>query len=185
MALAGQRKCLCCSNFFEPDARNRRRQRYCCAADCRRASKAASQTAWLAQPDNREYFRDPVHGARVRAWRAAHPGYSRGSPRPAPVLQDSLIAQVPESVEESGIHTEIPAAPPAAALQDLFSPASPALTGLVAHLFDLALQEDIAAVIARLVQRGHDVINRGGHETSQASLAARAAAPGTPAVQLG
>ena len=27
---------------------------------------------------NDDYFRDPVHVARVQAWRAAHPGYSRG-----------------------------------------------------------------------------------------------------------
>ena len=41
MAQSGQRKCLCCGLFFLPDRRNRERQRYCSAADCAAASKAA------------------------------------------------------------------------------------------------------------------------------------------------
>jgi hypothetical protein len=61
--------------FFFPDHRTGERQRYCCAADCRRASLAASQAAWLARPPNNDYFIGPVHVARVQAWRAAHPGY--------------------------------------------------------------------------------------------------------------
>ncbi len=74
MAQSGQRKCLCCGDFFDHDHRNRKRQRYCSNANCRRASKAASQAAWLAQPQNHGYFCDPVHVARVQAWRVAHPG---------------------------------------------------------------------------------------------------------------
>ncbi len=42
MAKAGQRKCMSCGEFFVPDHRSGERQRYCCAADCRRASKASS-----------------------------------------------------------------------------------------------------------------------------------------------
>lgn len=75
MAQSGQRKCLCCKLFFDPDHRNRERQRYCSQPECRLASKTASQGAWLAQSDNHDYFRGPVHVARVQAWRAAHPGY--------------------------------------------------------------------------------------------------------------
>ena len=45
MAKAGQRKCMSCGEFFTPDHRKGERQRYCCAAQCRRASKAASQAA--------------------------------------------------------------------------------------------------------------------------------------------
>ena len=47
MAKAGQRKCMSCGEFFLPDHRSGDRQRYCCAAPCRRASKAASQAACL------------------------------------------------------------------------------------------------------------------------------------------
>lgn len=159
MAQLGQRKCLCCKLFFDPDQRNRARQRYCPKPDCRLASKAASQAAWLAKPQNRDYFRDPVHVARVQAWRAAHPGYGRGKRRRVAPLQDDWFAQVNDSIEESAIRGE---SADTAALQDLLiapsaSP-SPVLVGLIAHLFEVTLQEDIAATTRRLVQLGHDVI---------------------------
>ena len=185
MAQSGQRKCLCCKLFFDLDYRNRERQRYCSEPECRRASKAASQATWLAQPQNKNYFRDPVHVARVQAWRASHPGYSRAKRAKPVALQDSLIGQVPDLIEECAIRGEIAAAPGGCALQDLLNAPSPVLAGLIAHLFEVTLQEDIAATTRRLVQLGHDVINRSRDEDSQASAAPRAAAPGARAVQLG
>ncbi len=185
MAQSGQRKCLCCDQYFYPDHRNRERQRFCSITACRHASKAISQAAWLAQPQNSEYFRDPVHVARVQAWRAAHPGYGSGKPRRPAALQDPLITQVPDTMEECPVRVEIPAAHSPTALQDLLNAPSPVLAGLIAHLFEVTLQDDIAATTRRLVQLGHDVINRSHDEDSQASTAARAAAPGARAVQLG
>ena len=186
MAQAGQRKCLCCGDFFDPDHRNRERQRYCAATDCRIASHAASQAAWLAKPQNQDYFRDPLHVARVQTWRVAHPGYSRSKPRKArsrPALQEALIAQAPDLIEESSIRGEIAAAP---ALQEALESPSPLLAGLIVHLFELTLQEDIAATTRRLVQLGHDAINRSPrHEDSQTRALARAAAPGAQTIQLG
>ena len=172
MAQSGQRKCLCCGRLFYPDRRNRERQCYCSDTECRRASKAASQAAWLSQPQNAGYFRDPVHVARVQAWRTANPGYGRGRPRRPVALQDPLVAQVPEAIEESSIRTEIAVAPGALALQDLLEAPSPVLAGLIAHLFEVTLQEDIAATTRRLVQLGHDVIHRSRHEDSQTIAAA-------------
>jgi hypothetical protein len=171
MAQSGQRKCLCCEDFFALDHRNRGRQHYCANAECRRASKVASQAAWLAQPQNRGYFRDPVHVARVQAWRAAHPGYSRGQRRKRPALQDALISQVTEKIEEYPVRGEISAACSSTALQDLLNAPSPVLAGLIAHLFEGTLQEDIAATTRRLVKLGHDVINRSRNEHRQASAA--------------
>jgi len=185
MAQSGQRKCLCCWKFFDLDHRNRERQRFCSATQCRRASKATSQAAWLAQPQNSGYFRDPVHVTRVQAWRAAHPGYDSGKHRRLPALQDPLITQVPDTIEQCPIRGEIAVAPGSTALQDLLNAPSPVLAGLIAHLFEVTLQEDIAATTRRLVQLGHDVINRSRDADSQASTAARAAAPRTGAVQLG
>jgi hypothetical protein len=186
MAQSGQRKCLCCGHFFKPDHRNGQRQRYCSSAQCQRASKAASQAAWLAQPQNKDYFAGPVHVARVQAWRAAHPGYSRGKPRTGPALQDSLISQADDSIDKCVIRTAPAGARETVALQDIFNAPSPLLAGLIAHLFEVTLQEDIAATTRHLVQLGQDVINRSGcHEERQAGAAARAAAPGARAVQLG
>lgn len=171
MAQSGQRKCLCCGEFFDLDYRNRDRQKFCSASACRRASKLASQAAWLAKPQNTAYFRDPVHVARVQAWRAAHPGYGRPqSTRPAP-LQDSLTAQVADLIEESPNRGEAVAPVVDSALQDLLNAPSPVLAGLIAHLFEVTLQEDIAATTRRLVQLGLDVINRSRHEDSQTRAA--------------
>ena len=183
MAQSGQRKCLCCGLFFDLDHRNRKRQRYCSATACRRASKAASQASWLAQPQNSEYFCGPVHVARVGAWRAAHPGFGRGRQRPRCALQDSLLVQVPESIEEYANRGGLAAPPAEPALQDSWNTLPPALAGLIAHLFSVTLQDDMAATTRRLVQLGHDVINRGRGEGSeagcdQAIAATAAAAPG-------
>jgi hypothetical protein len=70
MARGRRRKCKCCRKLFRPDPRNLRHQRYCSKPSCRAARKAASQARWLAQPENHDYFRGPVHLARSRAWRA-------------------------------------------------------------------------------------------------------------------
>ena len=178
MAQAGQRKCWCCRQFFVPDRRNRRRQHYCSATACRRASKTASQTAWLSQPQNQDYFRDATHVERVRQWRAAHPGYGRGRRRIPVALQDRLIAQVIEPAAESGVRTDV-------ALQDPWMAPQPMLAGLIAHLFDVAQQDDMAATARRLVQRGQDLIHGKPGEDHQTRAVSTTAAPGAGAVQLG
>ena len=185
MAKAGQRKCMSCGEFFLPDHRNVERQRYCAAAACRHASKAASQAAWLAQPANQDYFSCAVHVARVKAWRAAHPGYSRGRTRPPPALQDFFMPQVPDAVEECANRGEPPQAPAVLALQVLLNAESPLLAGLIVHLFQPALQDDMASTTRRLVQLGRDLINGGRGEGNQAGSVARAASPGAHAIQLG
>jgi hypothetical protein len=171
MAQSGQRKCLCCGEFFDVDHRNRNRQRFCSTAPCRRASKAASQAAWLSQPKNTTYFSDPVHIARVQAWRGAHPGYSRLKPGTTKALQDPLIVQVVDLVEENPIRAEMPSPPDISALQDLLNAPSPVLAGLIVHLFEVTLQDDIAATTRRLIQLGHDVINRSRNEDRQTCAA--------------
>lgn len=178
MAKAGQRKCMSCGEFFTPNHRSGDRQRYCCAALCRRESKAASQAAWLARPPNNDYFSGAVHVARVQAWRAAHPGYSLGRVRPSRALQDPLPPQVPDVIEECANRAQAPEAPAAVALQDLLNAESPLLAGLVAHLFQPALQDDMASTTRRLVQLGRDVINGRCGEGNQATTSARAAAAG-------
>lgn len=131
MAKAGQRKCMSCGEFFLPDHRSGDRQRYCCAAACRRASKAASQASWLPKPPNHDYFSGPTHVTRVQAWRDAHPGYSRGRERPSRALQDLLPPQVPDPIEECANRVEAPEVGAAVALQDLLTAESPLLAGLV------------------------------------------------------
>jgi len=171
MAKSGQRKCLNCEEFFDPDHRNKTRQHYCTKPDCRHASKAASQAAWLAKPQNSDYFSDPSHVARVQAWRCAHPGYSRVRTKVSVALQDCLPLQAIDSIEETANRAEIPEPPPAPALQDVLHSLSPILTGLIAHLFEFTLQDDIDQASRRLVQLGTDIINRSHHADCQTSAA--------------
>jgi hypothetical protein len=191
MAQGGQRKCLCCKDFFFPNPRSALRQRYCAAVACRHASKAASQAAWLAKPGNVDYFKGSVHVQRARAWRAANPGRASKAPRPAPALQDPLTAQVADFIEQTADRAGAIEIPAQAALQDSLQPSMALLTGLIAHLFELTLQDDLDSTTRRLVQRGQELIARGdrdggaGHEDPQACVAARTAATSATAVQLG
>lgn len=165
-----RRKCLNCRQLFRPDPRNIRHQRYCSQAVCRRASKAASQRRWLDKPENRDYFQGPEQVARVQRWRAEHPGYWRGGLR-ADALQEDSLTQAIDNNKESG--TLMPTA-----LQDLLSAQPLVLIGLIAHLTDAALQEDIVLQAHRLQQLARDVLNPGEHD-AQTSIAAGSTAPGT------
>ena len=190
MARAGHRKCLSCGQFFLPDHRNRGRQRYCSTAACRHASKAASQAAWLAHEGNADYFCGPVHVARVQAWRAAHPGHSarrrHSRQRAGTALQDPFPGQVIDSIGKSVGCDSSPETTAESALQDPLPALAPAITGLIAHVFDLTLQDDIDAVTRRLVQLGLDVRHGGrDNEGSQDGAGSAAAALGSQAVQLG
>ena len=159
-------KCLCCGDNFTLDVRNRGRQKYCAKKACRAVGKAARQRRWLGKPENRDYFRGPVHVERVRTWRAGHPGYWRAHRRdPGVALQDALVAQV---VETDGKSED----PSALALQDALQAQGPVLIGLIAHLSDSTLQDDIASTARGLLQLGQDILARqvgdGGEKGAQA-----------------
>ena len=158
MERPGKLKCLFCGSMFGADPRNARHQKYCSAVDCRKASKAASRRAWLAKPENQDYFRGPENVARVQAWRAEHPGYWRrgGSGRVAaavaPVaLQDLCPPQVVETAGESKAALQ-------PALQDLLRDQPAVLIGFIAHFTGSALQDDIVRSARRLVELGHDIL---------------------------
>ncbi len=144
-----RRKCRNCGQLYRPDPRNLRHQRYCSQPGCRRACKAASQQRWLAKAANREYFRGAENVARVRAWRAAHPGYWRQS---GSALQDRSSRQVSDSIDESTALGNSP-------LQDLCEAQPLVLIGLIAHLTDAALQEDIALSARRYQALAQDILN--------------------------
>ena len=199
------RRCAHCGQPFTPDARNAHHQCYCPAPDCRLASKRASQKKWLSKSENRDYHRGPAAVARVQAWRRAHPGYSRrptgapvttvlvlpatatapSVPRPPTAPADPLaktsgnatLTAPPSALQEPCLVPLQELCP--APLQDLLASQPAILIGLIAHLWDLALQEDIAATLTRLLQRGLDI--RGGydeHDQTGAAPAAPAPRPG-------
>ena len=95
-----RRRCPCCQELFSGDPRTRAQQRYCSKPACRQASKRASQSRWLAKPENQQYFCGPQHVSRVRVWREANPGYGRGRPR-RQALQETRLVQGPELPRKS------------------------------------------------------------------------------------
>jgi len=169
MKRARRRKCLCCGELFRPDPRNRRHQRHCGEAACRKASKAASRCAWLAKPENQDYFRGPENVVRVQAWRAAHPQYWR---RPAGQRAQKLVAlqDVCHTQPIEITHDSESLLPPALkdTLQDLLLNQSAVLVGFIAQFTGSALQDDMVRSTRRLVELGQDILAGrvgGGHQT--------------------
>ena len=158
-------KCLFCEKLFKADPRNARHQKYCSEPSCRQASKAASQRAWLAKPENRNYFHGPEHVARVQGWRAEHPGYWRrpGGQRvqkavalqEAVALQDLCPAQALELKQQSPPLADFP---PKHALQDLLSFQPAVLIGFIAQFTGSALQDDIVRSTRQLIELGQDIL---------------------------
>jgi hypothetical protein len=162
-------KCLHCREFFVPCSNNRRTQRYCPKAECRKASKIAAQAKWLNKPQNRCYFRGPENVQRVRRWREHHPGYWRKkrSP-PADALQDLAPIELSQNqsvtLNEAGLMAGdfmvnvLPRPPHGGALQDLASVQVPLLAGVISLLVGDALQDRFAVFARQLVDRGKRVL---------------------------
>jgi len=107
--------------------------------------KAARQRRWSATGERRLLQR-PEHVERVRTWRAAIRGTGLPSSCPSVALQDALALQVIETPEDLVRR----------ALQDALRCQGPVLIGLIAHLSDSALQDDIASTTRGLLQpAGH------------------------------
>jgi hypothetical protein len=77
MKASAKRKCLCCCEFYPPDHRNVRHQRYCSKPPCCAERKAQSHRRWQQRPENENYFRGPENRERVKDWRKRNPGYWR------------------------------------------------------------------------------------------------------------
>jgi len=184
------RQCLCCKEPFKADKRNFRHQKYCSAPTCRQASKTASQHLWLAKPGNENYHCGPVAVARVCDWQKAHPEYrERQKIRRVSALQDDCEVQLPEPTQELPVlplHEEIPVLPDTPALQDFIILQPLVIVGLIAHFFNLTLQDDIADTTRSLQRLGEDITNgRKQDEFFKTGHLSGAHAAGAGAVQLG
>lgn len=185
MKPAKRRLCISCKEAFEADHRNARHQKYCADPACRKASKAASQRVWMAKPENRDYHSGPEAVARVRAWQDAHPEYrERQRAKRAAALQDRCDAQVLELKRELA-KTPIPAEVSDPALQDFMHTQPLVFIGLIAHFFNLTLQDDISSTTRILQKLGEDIANgRLPDEFVKTGDLFRTHAPGAGAVQL-
>jgi len=190
MKPAKDRRCLCCKEPFKADTRNIRHQKYCSAPTCRKVSKVASQRLWLAKPGNKNYHRGPIATVRVSDWQKAHPEYrERQKIKRAAALQDHCDVQVPESTQELLIlpaYEDISVLPVPLALQDFITTQPYVFVGLIAHFFNLTLQDDIANTTRTLQKLGEDIANgKGQDEFFKTANLFGAHAAGAGAIRLG
>jgi hypothetical protein len=173
--------CAFCDIEFTPNYRNGPRQRYCCKTrECRAASKAASQKAWLSKPENLDQFRCKKNVERVQKWRLKMK--AQASPNALPkkdVLQDDCPDNSQEIQGDSS-----PAAP--VLLQDDWMQ-NPVIIGIIAWFSGSALQDDIAGTLRRVHTLGLDILNnpQGGHHAHETTGKPFSNAQGSQPVQLG
>jgi hypothetical protein len=142
-------QCLNCKRPFVPDVRSRGRQKYCRSKVCQAAAKASRQRRWTSKKENRDYFKGPDNAARVRAWQRLHPDYWKNTSRyRLRTLQDVDGVQVPKRRRKKAD----------LALQDALRAQDHVLVGLIAHVSESTLQEDIAFTARRLLQIGQQVL---------------------------
>ena len=145
-------KCLHCKELFLPDYRSGQRQRYCLKPECRRARKRELMRAWLAKPENQNYFRDTKNAERVRDWQKEHPGYWKNTARYRRRTLQVGCSQPTTAPQELGPTS------PSRTLQDLCSMPTPLFVGLLSMFLGSTLPDDIAASARRLLIKGHDIL---------------------------
>ena len=153
MSRRRRRRCLHCNELYTPDPRTADRQRHCSKPECKCASKAKAQARWRAKPQNRSYFSGPDQVERVRRWRGANPGYWKKAPLSRPPLQDDCQPQTTEEQRDTVDLT-------LAALQDDSPSQVLVLLGLISHLTESALQEDMAGLVRHYKSLGMDVLGK-------------------------
>lgn len=135
------RTCAHCKLPFVVNPRIGRRHRFCRKPECMRESRRRAQRKWRKSTKGREYFRGAANVLRVRAWRQAHPGYSRKGAR-------AWIS----------LHPELAVILEKLALRDSID-ALALLVGLIADRTNLRLQDKIARELGRLIVLGHGLLH--------------------------
>jgi hypothetical protein len=177
---------LHCQELFVPNCRNWWHQKFCTKPECRKASHAESQRRWLSKPENQDHFRGSANVQRVREWRAKNPGYWKRAAKVPGTLQGVVPAQVAKNKELA----EMASSPP---LQDFVASQDPLLLGLISHLIDSSLQENVEQAALRLLQKGRSILDmrfgmkpKGNTYADKETSPVRGTAPKSSAtVQLG
>jgi hypothetical protein len=174
-------ECRFCKVEFIPDYRNKSKQRHCCKTpECRAASKASSRKAWLAKPENQNYFRGSEHVKRVQEWRRKKKAAALPAPEPEQeVLQDDCLGNPQEK------QVDLPPSPPEMLQDDWMQ--NPVIIGIVSWMLGSSLQYDIAVALRRVHTLGLDILNNpnGGHHAHETTGKPISNAQGSQPVQLG
>jgi hypothetical protein len=162
---------LHCKELFVPNRRNWWHQKFCTKPECRKASKVESQRRWLSKPGNQDHFCGFANVERVRQWRAKTPGYWKRRAKTSGTLQEVVPAQVPQPDEVA----EKTSSPP---LQDFVASQDPLVVGLISHLIDSPLQENVEPAVLRLLQKGRSILDmRSGVKAKGNTYADKEASP--------
>jgi len=108
--------------------------------------------AWLAKPENQNYFRDAENADRARQWQKKHPDYWKNSARRQRRTLQDACSQQPVA------NKELTPGSAARTLQDLCSLPTPLFIGLISMWSGSTLQDDIAVTARQLVTKGQDIL---------------------------
>ena len=170
-------RCEHCNDYFQPNYRHIKRQKFCNKTECKKASKRKSQKKWLNKDENKDYFKGKDNVERVQKWRKKNPGYSKKRNKPlkdstnqnnkesqrdkdislnvnlnVDALQDSLNQNIEINQKDKVVFSED-------ALQDLCFSQPAVLIGLIANLTGNALQDNIEEIIQSMQDVGLNIIN--------------------------
>jgi len=144
-------KCRNCGRLYKPDPRTRKKQKYCSASECRKASQAASWKQWRNKPENWDYYKGEAQVERTREWRRIHPGYWKRQSIKKNALPKEISAQVLDTKEDSPclVSDALPK-------ETLLQPAL--IAGLISTLTGSALPKEIAESSRHFILLGHDIL---------------------------
>jgi len=182
-----KRKCNHCKEFFIPDHRNVKRQKFCNKPQCRKESKKYSQHKWLNKEENKNYFKGKANVERVQRWRENYPKYwnrqnnslnekdlnknkdnqcvndlkTKTEVFQANLDKDAVkIDTLQDSFHENNLINQYDKLYlHFDTLQDSFKAQHLVLIGLIANLTDTTLQDDIVKTINSMRQIGLDIIS--------------------------
>ncbi len=149
-----KRKCRNCGELYKPDSRAKKKQKYCSADECRKASQAASWKRWHEKPENLDYYKGEAQVEKTKEWRRMNPGYWKRWSKKKNALPKEITAQASD-IQEDSSYLASDALPKEILLQ-------PALiAGLISSLTGSALPKDIAESSRRFILLGHDILGVG------------------------
>jgi len=180
-----KRKCRNCGELYKPDARSRKKQKYCYAPECRKASQATSWRRWFNRPENKDYYKGGEQVERTQDWRRRNPGYWRRGTKEENALPKEISAQSTDREEDTPI-----LAADALPKEILAQPAL--IAGLIANLTGSTLPKDIAKSSRQFLLLGQDILGtglginpKGDRDDEKTNYMPREVAAGAATVQLG
>jgi len=143
-----KRKCPYCKTPFDPDARNKHYQQYCCETnECKRESHRVA-SARYRQKHRNDKKKKEAECERIKKWQREHPGYWKTKNNAKIISPDLLLRDIMQAQKV----TSFPV------LRDIVIYLHACLSGYIAHTTDwnenLLLRDFIASRMNRFYDKG-------------------------------